>query len=155
MEKHRLIDGQIYYPVGHDLVRNIRIIKQMAEYIYLVLSEYYSHDRTILVCRGASGSIIAGIIAPILFEMGIEDIQIYHIKKEGESTHTRGLPNGFETANLVVVDDFICTGQTIEAIHIELDKIFGYHRIPEIVCVSGLVDSFPDTILDCDHLICS
>ena len=116
MEKHRLIDGQIYYPVGHDLVRNIRIIKQMAEYIYLVLSEYYTHDRTILICRGASGSIIAGIIAPMLFEMGIEDIQIYHIKKEGESTHSRGLPNGFKTAYLIVVDDFIITDATPEEI---------------------------------------
>lgn len=155
MKTHKLIDGQIYYPVGYNLARNIEIIKQMSKFIYLILSEYYLLDKIILICRGLSGSIIAGIIAPILFEMGIKDIQIYHVKKENESTHDRGLPCDFKTSRLVIVDDIICTGQTIQAIQREMDNMFGYHRVPDIICVSGIVDPFPADVLDCTHLICS
>lgn len=151
-----LIKNTIYYPVGNNLDRNGSIIEEMANYIYLTILDYYSasYDEPVtLVCRGSSGAIIAGMVAYHLTSYGMKNVYIYSVKKDGEKTHYREPLHNFYHSILVVVDDFISSGATIEAIQIHLDHLFKKHKKIDIVCVSGTVEFAATKLFDCEYLI--
>lgn len=151
MIRHFLIEEGFNYPVGLHIEENLLAIKEMTDALYLLIDEHYKDCNYVdLICRGSSGAIIAGIISFMLASL-IEDkkITIYHIKKEGESSHAYlSFPKNFSNRVRIVVDDFIITGATIQAI---LDKNEDGGEL-DILCVSGTIpDKFEDDFI---HGIC-
>lgn len=97
----------INYPVGTFISYNTPIIKSMARYI----KKTYPEGTISLWCRGSSGAIIAGIISSIL--KGRTDIR--YISKNDEKRHDKTSIPYKSTVN-IIVDDFVCTGETIDDI---------------------------------------
>ena len=160
MKEHFLIKGgEIQYPIGTHIMNNMDTINDMADSIYLVMSEHYdlSHiDNVIIFCRGSSGAIISGIVSAKLSILLPKRtfLTIHHIKKEGESSHAGGFIESslFYRSITIIVDDFIATGRTIISI---LEKIHDHKpdQIIDILCVSGSIGrKFDDKI---KHGICS
>lgn len=153
MNKHLLVSNKIAYPVGSYIMDNLHTIKSMADAIYLVVNEYYYDCEKIeLVCKGSSGAIIAGIVCNILTEKYNKTVNIYHIKKEGENSHSgSSFPSSYRKGIVVVIDDFISSGSTILSIVEKLHE-YGISDI-EILCVS---DNIPNTFDDeFTHGICT
>ena len=161
MKEHFLIKGgEMQYPIGTHIMNNIETINDMADSIYLVMSEYYDlpHiDNVIIFCRGSSGAIISGIVSAQLSKLLPErtNLIIHHVKKEGETSHASGFVDSaqFRRSITIIVDDFIATGRTIRSI---LEYIHDRRpdQIIDILCVSGsITDEFgPNEIR---HGICS
>ena len=99
----KLID----YPVGTFISYNTPIIKSMASYI----KRKFPEGTISLWCRGSSGAIIAGIISSNLKGRTC----IRYISKNNEKRHDKNNHN-YETDFHIIVDDFICTGKTIDEI---------------------------------------
>ena len=97
----------IEYPVGTHISYNISIIKSMANYI----KRKFPEGTISLWCRGSSGAIIAGIISSNLKRK----VFIRYISKNNEKRHDKNNHN-YETDINIIVDDFICTGKTIDEI---------------------------------------
>ena len=97
----------IEYPVGTFISYNTPIIKNMANYI----KRKFPEETISLWCRGSSGAIIAGIISSIL--KGRTDIR--YISKNDEKRHDKTSILYKSTIN-IIVDDFVCTGETIDDI---------------------------------------
>jgi len=136
MITHQLIEGETKYPVGNHIVYNLPVINSMANGILGIKNIYFADkDGLILICRGSSGSIIAGIVANKL-STEIDDITIIHVKKENEVAHDDGnLRHGIVKNQLtVIIDDFISTGNTIWKI---MDETNQYIYKYDILCVSG------------------
>lgn len=161
MKLHRLMIGsQMEYPVGTHIMNNMDTINDMAENIYLVMAEHYdlTHtDNVIIFCKGSSGAIIAGIVSSKLAELLPERtyITIWHIKKEGESSHAGSFIESslFYRSITIIVDDFISTGSTINSI---LENIHDHKPklIIDILCVSGDIPYSIQTSGDILHGIC-
>jgi len=152
MTKHLLVPEKIIYPVGIYIMDNLNTIKSMADAIYLVVNEYYYDCKKIeLVCKGSSGAIIAGIVCNILTEKYDKTVNICHIKKEGENSHSGTNLPGYCRGIVVVIDDFISSGCTILSI---LEKLHERDILNiEILCVS---DNIPNTFDDeFTHGICT
>ena len=97
----------IEYPVGTYISYNTPIIKSMASYI----KRKFPEGTISLWCRGSSGAIIAGVISSSLKRK----IFIRYISKNNEKRHDKSNYN-YETDINIIVDDFICTGKTIDEI---------------------------------------
>lgn len=95
-----------YYPVGDDIQVAKNTAREMAEGIKAA----FPTENICLVGRGSSGLILSSLIS-----MFIPVLQIINIKKDGESSHdTQAAYN--ETYTYIVVDDFLSTGATLQAI---------------------------------------
>lgn len=128
---HYKISGNINYPVGHNLDVNIPLIKKMATKI----KEIYPTECIDLWCRGSSGTIIASIIAST-----IEINNIQYVRRENESdSHSCGISNTESNVINIIVDDFICSGNTIKAI---IQKMKQYYVTPHALCVTGNVSLY-------------
>lgn len=121
---------QIYYPVGAHMDTNKpKIIAMIKE--FKKIREFKRADLN-LICRGSSGAIIAAIFAMQLKN----NCRIVHIKKEGEQSHsaqTSLLPNGKN----IIVDDFIVTGKTLNAIYKSLTNIEKTPIVIDCICITG------------------
>src|SRR5688572_6087483 len=104
--------GTIGYPVGEDFAGARKLAKEMAK----ELGKLYRTDPIYIWCRGSSGAIIASIIGD---QLGTVQ-KIYHVKKEGETSHSSyhsTSPDVFASPNRhIIVDDFMATGETIRHI---------------------------------------
>lgn len=106
-------DTKIPYPIGCNMAQTLHVIKHMAETFRKVYPEPEKNSFAFLM-RGASGNVTAGILASFLPEY---HIQLYPVRKPHESSHCgRGplLPD--RDATVVIVDDFMASGETINAI---------------------------------------
>lgn len=101
------------------------------------------------VARGASGAMVAGAM---LNELHHTDpfikAHILIVRKESDtSAHASSLYgiNTEEETKFIVVDDFIASGETIEAILQEMDKYFELPWHPackyDMLCVSNFIDA--------------
>jgi len=108
----------INYPVAENMASNLSTINAMADKI---LELYPNKENINLWCRGSSGAIIAAIISSKLIEKKYH-VTICHVKKEGEKNHHGDgiyfIPDGIN----IVVDDFICSGDTINFISEQIQK---------------------------------
>lgn len=104
---HRKTLKLIEYPVGTYISYNTPIIKNMASYI----KKKFPEGTISLWCRGSSGAIIAGIISSNLKRK----VYIRYISKDNEKRHDKNNYN-YNTDINIIVDDFICTGKTINEI---------------------------------------
>lgn len=122
------------YPVGEYILNNKNKIIDMAQ-AFAVIDEFKNEGLN-LICRGSSGAIIATIFAMILPNMST----IVHIKKEGESAHSSALILNYGYKN-IIVDDMICTGETLNIIYDKLNSSYMFSLktpiIIDCVCVSG------------------
>lgn len=116
-------DTDCVYPVGASFNRNRDYIVKVARTIRTIAGK----DKCIaLICRGTSGTILAGAIGYILKKRQ-HDVNIIVSRKCEESSHDYSMSGvGFlDTKNKpfsVVIDDFMDTGNTIKAILKDIDS---------------------------------
>lgn len=116
------------YPVGECIIRNIPTIKIYTE----IIKKESNGQRINLYCAGSSGAIIAAIIATEL-----SDVEICHVKKEGENSHSPSCP--YSRGYNVIVDDFVSTGRTIDYI---LDKYQGRIKSFDLMIVTSNISNY-------------
>lgn len=116
-------DTNCTYPVGASFNRNRDYIVEVARTIHTIAGK----ERCIsLICRGTSGTILAGAIGYILKKKQ-HDVNIIVSRKCEERSHDYNM-SGVEfldTMNKpfsVVIDDFIHTGDTVKAILKDIDS---------------------------------
>lgn len=116
----------IDYPVGENMSSNKHKIYEMIN-SFMQIDEF--KDKYVnIICQGSSGAIIA-----TMFSISIRNLnKIIHIKKNGENSHSSApfLEKGSNCIN-IIVDDFICSGETIKT-------IYDHFNVPiDCLCVSG------------------
>lgn len=116
-------DTDCSYPVGASFNRNRDYIVEVARTIHTIAGK----ERCIsLICRGTSGTILAGAVGYILKKKQ-HDVNIIVSRKCEESSHDYNM-SGVEFLQStdrpfsVIVDDFIDTGNTIKAILKDVDS---------------------------------
>lgn len=138
----------VEYPFGVNWRHNY--IQQSAEAIYDTYKEDIEEGVSItFVARGTSGAMIAGAILNELHNI-VPPVKVYIliVRKENDtSAHCSSLRGIDEvgTTRFIVVDDFIASGETIDAILEELDKYFGVTPNPavkyDMLCISNYIDA--------------
>ena len=116
-------DTECTYPVGTSFNKNRDYIVGVARSIHTMAGE---ERRIALICRGTSGTILAGAVGYIL-KRKQHDVSIIVSRKCEEISHSYSM-SGVEfldTKNKlfsVVIDDFIHTGNTIKTILKDVDS---------------------------------
>ena len=116
-------DTDCVYPVGASFNRNGDYIVEVARTIHTMAGK----DRRIaLICRGTSGTILAGAVGYILKKRR-HDVNIIVSRKCEESSHDYSMSGiGFLAPDSrpfsVVIDDFMDTGDTVKAILKDIDS---------------------------------
>lgn len=111
------------YPVGASFNRNEDYIVEVARTIHTIAGK----DKCIaLICRGTSGTILAGAVGYILKKKQ-HDVNIIISRKCEESSHDYSMSGiGFLAPDSrsfsVVIDDFVDTGNTIKATLKDIDS---------------------------------
>lgn len=131
------------YPVGIEKERLASSIEIMSSHLF----REFKNEELVLVCRGSSGAIIAGAL---MVHSNLNVKEIFHVKKKGEESHSgyrhfHPLPR----QRIIIVDDFISTGDTIFAIYkklIEDEPIVATEGV-DCICVSGDVPYIDETII--------
>lgn len=125
-------------------------IQQSAEAIFDTYKEDIEEGTSItFVARGTSGAMIAGAMLNELHNINPTTKTYILIvrKKEDTSAHCSSLRGIDEvgTTRFIVVDDFIVSGETIEAIIQDLDRQLGVSYHPsnkyDMLCVSNFIDA--------------
>jgi orotate phosphoribosyltransferase len=131
------------YPVGVTIQYNKPIINAIANAIKEQLPKKYK--RVVLCCRGSSGALMASIAA-----FKIPRSVIFHFKKEGESSHSTNGYSFLKDDYIVIIDDFMCTGNTL----IEICKELKDCRVSKVDCIalggryiSNLLIYTPETVI--------
>jgi len=119
------------YPVGENISTNLPYIKGMVKALLTLKLPFEKGIN--LICRGSSGAIIAAIFAS---ELGKIRTRIVHVKKEGEESHGGTTADLNHSALNVIVDDFICSGETLNKIY-EHFKKYNPDKEIDVVCVTG------------------
>ena len=140
-------------------------IKQSARAIYNTYEYDISNGYTItFIARGTSGAMIAGAMLNELKHIN-SSIKVYIliIRKDRDDAHSRSLEGKDEIgiSKIIVVDDFIDSGDTINAILEELDnKAISIFPKYDMLCVSNYIDAKTLKKNSCDNyrkwkIICS
>lgn len=128
-------DCGISYPVGQCFSGNFDYIREAASSI----NKVFPTGKLILVVRGHSGSVLAGGIAYILKRKGRE--VLISVSRKAESTHGENLEgissNVSDDTHIIVVDDFVQTGETIEAILKDLTERIKNMKVFDMLCIAN------------------
>lgn len=128
-------DCSLSYPVGEFFYLSFNYIKEAAYSI----NKIFPKGKFILVVRGHSGSILAGGIAYILKRKDRK--VLISISRKAESTHgcnLEGLPSYIPNdTHIIIVDDFVVTGETIDTILKDLTEIIENKEVFDMLCVSN------------------
>lgn len=116
-------DTNCAYPVGASFNKNRDYIVEVVRTIHTIAGK---ERRIALICRGTSGTILAGAVGYILKKKQ-HDVNIIVSRKCEESSHDYNMSGvGFlDTKNKpfsVVIDDFIYTGDTVKTILKDIDS---------------------------------
>lgn len=116
-------DTNCAYPVGASFNKNRDYIVEVARTIHTIAGR----ERSVaLICRGTSGTILAGAVGYILKKKQ-HNVSIVVSRKREEGSHDYNM-SGVESLRSmdrpfsVIVDDFIDTGDTIKAILKDVDS---------------------------------
>lgn len=101
--------GSLDYPTGCNAKAVVNWARSAARVLAPLLAD--QPHNVVLLCRGGSGAILASALNMLL----PEPAKILHLKKPGENSHS-GVPNIPYNARVVIVDDFIRSGETIRAL---------------------------------------
>jgi hypothetical protein len=112
------LDGCLeIYPIGINLRDTIECAKRYTK----GLMEIVKPNHVINVfSRGSSGAYLASLTIMGLIGYGYnpDNIKLIHIKKEGETSHSNHESRLFDDEDYnVIIDDFIASGDTINAIY--------------------------------------
>lgn len=116
-------DTNCAYPVGASFNKNRDYIVKVAHTIHTIAGK----ERFVaLICRGTSGTILAGAVGYILKKRH-HNVSIIVSRKRGEDSHDYNMSGVefFRSAYRpfsVVIDDFMDTGNTIKAILKDIDS---------------------------------
>ncbi len=125
----------VSYPVGQFFFSSFDYIREAASSI----NKVFPTGKLILVVRGHSGSILAGGIAYILRRKGRS--VLISVSRKAESTHGDNLEgissNVSDDTHIIIVDDFVETGETIEAILKDLTKRIRGVKVFDMLCVAN------------------
>ena len=99
---------EMNYPIGPNIKVNLPIINNMYRYI----KEKFPEGTITIWCRGSSGAIIAGIISSKLKGRA----RVVYVSKPNEKRHDTLSPYIYSKGYDIIVDDFVCTGETINKI---------------------------------------
>lgn len=127
--------SDIPYPVGKAMSITKEIVSEMASELRKIYPN--KSEPLMFLVRGSSGAILAGIIISMMSEY--DDIEIMHIKKHGESSHSGnyyGLWN--RPCKTIILDDFIESGKTVNSIYTSVAEDNKNLTI-DTLCVSGSV----------------
>lgn len=128
-------DCSLSYPVGEFFYLSYNYIREAAYSI----NKTFPKGKFILVVRGHSGSILAGGIAYLLKRKDRE--VLISVSRKAESTHgcnLEGLPSYIsDDTHIIIVDDFVETGETIEAILKDLTERIGDMEVFDMLCVAN------------------
>ena len=131
-------DCNTAYPVGLFFSANFNYIREVASSI----NKVFPTGELILVVRGHSGSILAGGIAYILERKGRE--VLISVSRKSESSHSYNLegipPEVSDGTHIIIVDDFVDTGKTIEAILKDLTERIKNMKVFDMLCVANGLD---------------
>ena len=125
-------------------------IQQSAKVIFNTYKEDIEEGASItFVARGTSGAMIAGAMLNELHNINpTTKTYILIVRKDSDtSAHCSSLRGIDEVGatRFIVVDDFIASGETIEAVIQELDKYFEVIPHPtskyDMLCVSNFIDA--------------
>lgn len=114
MKLHFLEDSNesISYPVGLHIDEALSFMDSVIRKIDTI-EDFPTKDIAIW-CRGSSGAILATILAQYFHTDGFTNVQINHVKKKGEDSHSS---NFFDNHDInIVIDDFVASGSTIRNI---------------------------------------
>lgn len=130
---------RMHYPVGQYFSSdNFDYIREAASSI----NKVFPTGKLILVVRGHSGSILAGGIAYILKRKGRN--VLISVSRKAESTHgynLEGIASFISSdTHIIVVDDFVQTGETIEAILKDLTERIKNMKVFDMLCVANYWD---------------
>lgn len=141
--------SDIPYPVG----RAMSITKEIVSEMTSKLREIYPNksEPLMFLVRGSSGAILAGIITSMMSEY--ENIEIMHIKKHGESSHSGNYYRFDKQYKSIILDDFIESGETVNSIYNSVNEDNKNITI-DTLCVSGSV-FIEKLYFKPNHLICS
>lgn len=138
----------VYYPFGANW--NHSYIQQSADIIFDTYKEDIEKGTSItFVARGTSGAMIAGaMLSELLSFAPMTKVYILIVRKDNDtSAHCTSLSGITKIKNTryIIVDDFISSGETIEAILCELDRHFEVVPHPtnkyDMLCVSNIIDA--------------
>ena len=134
-------DTDCSYPVGASFNKNRDYIVEAARTIHTIAGK---ERRIALICRGTSGTILAGAVGYILKKKQ-HDVNIIVSRKCEESSHDYNMSGvGFLDAKdkpfSVVIDDFISTGDTLEAILKDIDSNITL-PILDMLCVDNYLNN--------------
>ena len=128
-------DCSVLYPVGQFFSSSFDYIREASSSI----NKVFPTGKLILVVRGHSGSILAGGIAYILKRKGREIL--ISVSRKAESSHSynlEGIPSEVsDDTHIIIVDDFVDTGKTIEAILKDLTERIGDMEVFDMLCVTN------------------
>lgn len=140
IKKHQYLEllEDMYYPVLPNLLRNLEKINFYTQIIEQVV-KYNKEQEIILWVRGSSGTAIAAVITQILGSKGYEGVSSILVRKPLEDSHSG--TNYVYRVNPIhfIVDDFIATGNTLNAILEEMPLPTTVHIITtgtiyEVIC---------------------
>jgi len=132
------------YPVWGYLEKNLPIIIAMADLI-----KQKNYPAPYLICSGSSGAVIAGIISTKF----TPPLPIFYVRKPKESGHSHCFDIGIlRNKTLIVVDDFVITGNTIDRILKTLEKITNSTTV-DVLCVSDVDRDHPILERVCELLV--
>lgn len=131
-----------------------------------VINEVFPKDKILLIVRGHSGSIIAGGVAYLLTRKG-SDV-IISISRKSENSHSsslEGVTAHKGDSKIVIIDDFIESGDTIYNIINDLKQIENIGHF-DMLCVSNHWDEeyikdskhqevYEDIISHFDYICCN
>lgn len=124
------------YPTGRDLKKTYNYAVQCAS----LIENTFTEKDILLVCRGHSGSIIAGCIATLLQRKN-RKIKIIISRKKREKSHSYTLetwPDKTEqNYHIIIVDDFIESGETIASILEDIIINTDYKDKIDALCVEN------------------
>lgn len=133
-------DTNCRYPVGASFNRNRDYIVEVARTIHTIAGR----ERSVaLICRGTSGTILAGAVGYILKKKQ-HDVSIIVSRKREESSHDYNM-SGVEFLQStdrpfsVIVDDFMDTGNTIKAILKDIDSNITIPTL-DMLCVDNYLN---------------
>ena len=130
-------------------------IQQSAEAIFNTYKEDIEEGTSItFVARGTSGAMIAGAMLNELHNINpTTKTYILIVRKEEDaSAHCSSLKGIYDigTTRFIVVDDFIASGETIEAVIQALDRQLGNRQLElgyhpsnkyDMLCISNFIDA--------------
>lgn len=109
----------VEYPVGGTFNWNTEYIKACAESI----KQTFPNRDIALICRGTSGTIIAGGVGLLLKDSGVNVLVVVSRKDYSHGRNLEGMSIALnEDYILVVIDDFMSEGDTIREILHDFDN---------------------------------